>query len=164
MKKSLALLCILALFVTGIMGCASSGRYSQRNENTAKRTIITILGAAGGALIGSQIGGGSGKVVAVAVGTALGGALAWWLTEGMDKHDKEVVNYAMENNRDGETLPWRNNRSGREYRVTPDRTYQDDGRYCREFTTDIYVEGEWQKGYGTACRQPDGRWEIVSTR
>lgn len=164
MKRSLAMLCIAVLILSSVMGCAANRGYSARDEATAKRTIITILGAAGGALIGSQIGGGSGKVIAVATGTALGGALAWWLTKGMDRHDREVVNYALENNRDGETLPWRNNRSDREYRVTPRETYRSDGRYCREFSTDIHIDGEWEKGYGTACRQPDGRWKIVSTR
>ncbi len=36
------------------------------------------------------------------------------------------------------------------------------GRYCREFQQDIYVGNERQSGYGVACRQPDGAWEIVS--
>jgi hypothetical protein len=32
----------------------------------------------------------------------------------------------------------------------------------REFITTITVGGEQQQGYGTACRQPDGTWQIVS--
>ena len=47
--------------------------------------------------------------------------------------------------------------------VTPTRTYKDDsGTYCREYQTTVTVGGEEQKAYGTACRQPDGQWKIMS--
>lgn len=34
--------------------------------------------------------------------------------------------------------------------------------YCREYTRTIYVGGKPQEGYGTACLQPDGSWQIVN--
>jgi hypothetical protein len=34
--------------------------------------------------------------------------------------------------------------------------------YCREFTQTFTVAGETEKGYGTACLQPDGAWKIIS--
>lgn len=34
--------------------------------------------------------------------------------------------------------------------------------YCREFTKDIIVGGRVQQGYGTACQQPDGSWQVVN--
>lgn len=37
------------------------------------------------------------------------------------------------------------------------------GRYCREFQQSITVGGKAEQAYGTACQQPDGAWEIVST-
>lgn len=33
--------------------------------------------------------------------------------------------------------------------------------YCREYTKSIRVGGKTVQGYGTACRQPDGAWEIT---
>ena len=33
--------------------------------------------------------------------------------------------------------------------------------YCREFTRTIYIDGVPQKGYGNACLQPDGSWQLV---
>lgn len=33
---------------------------------------------------------------------------------------------------------------------------------CREYTKTINVGGRTQQGYGTACLQPDGSWEVVS--
>ncbi|MPY76563.1 MAG: hypothetical protein GEU87_20180 [Alphaproteobacteria bacterium] len=34
-------------------------------------------------------------------------------------------------------------------------------RYCREFQQTVTVGGNSEQAYGTACRQPDGAWEIV---
>lgn len=38
------------------------------------------------------------------------------------------------------------------------------GRQCREFLQTVTIGGRTEQAYGTACRQPDGSWEIVSTR
>ncbi len=38
---------------------------------------------------------------------------------------------------------------------------QASGAYCREYTKTIWVGGQREKGYGRACLQPDGAWEIV---
>ena len=32
--------------------------------------------------------------------------------------------------------------------------------YCREYTKTIYIGGKAVEGYGTACRQEDGAWEV----
>jgi hypothetical protein len=33
--------------------------------------------------------------------------------------------------------------------------------YCREYTSTAIVDGQPQQTVGTACQQPDGRWQIV---
>lgn len=38
------------------------------------------------------------------------------------------------------------------------------GEYCREYTKTIRVGDHRERGYGTACMQPDGSWMIVSAR
>ena len=61
----------------------------------------------------------------------------------------------------GESIDWQD--SGVYGSVTPVRDGADgSGRYCREFQHQITVGGRVQSGYGIACRQPDGAWEIVS--
>lgn len=41
--------------------------------------------------------------------------------------------------------------------------YQNDyGQYCREYNALIFVGGQKQSGYGTACYQPDGSWKVVN--
>ena len=32
--------------------------------------------------------------------------------------------------------------------------------YCREFTQDFIIGNHKEKGYGTACQQADGSWQI----
>jgi surface antigen len=61
----------------------------------------------------------------------------------------------------GQPIMWDNPDNGGRYTFTPTRTYEDEGTYCREYTTKIKVGGRTQTGYGTACRQPDGQWQIV---
>ena len=34
--------------------------------------------------------------------------------------------------------------------------------YCREYRTTVMSGGQERYAYGTACRQPDGAWKIVS--
>jgi hypothetical protein len=61
----------------------------------------------------------------------------------------------------GESIQWQD--SGLYGSVTPVREGNDGvGRYCREFQHQITVGNRQQSGYGIACRQPDGAWEIVS--
>jgi len=61
----------------------------------------------------------------------------------------------------GDRIQWQD--SGAYGSVTPVRDGTDGGgRYCREFQHQIIVGNRQQSGYGIACRQPDGAWEIVS--
>lgn len=62
----------------------------------------------------------------------------------------------------GETIIWREGRASGSVTTVREGT-STAGRYCREFQQDISVGGRTERAYGTACRQPDGAWEIVST-
>lgn len=62
----------------------------------------------------------------------------------------------------GETIYW--SEGGASGYVSPTREGTSSaGRYCREFQHEVAVAGKREQGYGTACRQPDGSWEVVST-
>lgn len=62
----------------------------------------------------------------------------------------------------GETITWsEGNASGN---VTPTREGTSSaGRYCREFQHEVTIGGKREQSYGTACRQSDGSWEVIST-
>jgi hypothetical protein len=50
-------------------------------------------------------------------------------------------------------------------RLTPIREYSGPaGRPCRDFYEDRVVSSRVERGYGTACLQADGSWQIVALR
>ena len=133
-----------------------------------KETIGTMVGAAAGGLAGAQFGKGRGKLVTTSIGTLLGALAGNEIGRSLDRADRlaleRTTQESLESAPSGEVTTWKNPDSGNEGTVTPSRTYQrEDGTYCREFTQTIKVGGRTEEGYGTACRQPDGTWKIVST-
>ena len=62
----------------------------------------------------------------------------------------------------GETIDWTQGNARGSVVATREGT-SSTGRYCREFQQTVTVGGKSQQAYGTACQQPDGTWEIVST-
>jgi hypothetical protein len=60
----------------------------------------------------------------------------------------------------GDTVYW--NQGNAQGAVTAVRDGQSTaGRYCREFQQVLTVGGKTESAYGTACRQPDGSWELM---
>ncbi len=121
-----------------------------------------LMGAVVGGVVGNQIGGGHGKDIATAVGFLAGAAAGSNIGKSLDQLDRANAQRALESNKSHETSVWVNPDSGNEYSVTPTKTYQTaKGRYCREYQTTVTVGGSPKSGYGKACRQPDGNWEIM---
>ncbi|MBX9786919.1 MAG: glycine zipper 2TM domain-containing protein [Alphaproteobacteria bacterium] len=130
-----------------------------------KQAIGTVGGGALGAWAGSTIGSGRGNTVATAVGAVAGALAGGYIGGQLDKADKEraerTYQGALESSPVGKTSQWRNPDSGNSGSITPTRTYENNGRYCREFNQTVNIGGRTQQAYGTACRQPDGSWQIV---
>lgn len=144
--------------------CVALAACAQGRE---KETAGTIVGAGTGALIGSQLGSGKGQLAAIAIGTLMGAWAGNEVGKSLDRADKlaaqRTAQDALEYNKSGQTSTWRNPDSGHSGTVTPVSTYRSDaGQDCREFETQIYVDGQQETGRGTACRQPDGTWKIQS--
>lgn len=75
----------------------------------------------------------------------------------------DTIQYALENNPSNQSSDWVNPDTGNSGGIVPVRTFTDGQRGpCREFISTIVIGGEQQQGYGTACRQPDGTWQLVS--
>jgi surface antigen len=131
-------------------------------QDNPKAMLGGATGAAAGGLIGHAAGGGTTGIIG---GVLLGGLLGGAIGNALDQRDKqmaaEAAQRAFENSQTGTPTTWRNPDSGHYGTVTPTRTYQDSGgQYCREYQQTITVGGESQQSYGTACRQPDGSWQI----
>lgn len=161
-RRSKAVLLPVILAVTLATGCQQGGDGS--SDFGPKTGIGAALGAAGGGLLGAAAGGGA---TGIAAGVLLGGLLGGATGSMLDSQDKRTAaattQQALESKPSGTTTAWNNPDSGNSGTVTPVRTYQSaSGQYCREFEETVTIGGKPQKSYGTACRQPDGSWQIVS--
>ena len=109
---------------------------------------------------------GKGQLAATAAGTLLGAFLGNEAGKTLDRADEvyasgaetEALEYAPA----GSATPWRNPDTGSTGTVTPVRTYQTAGTYCREFQHKAKIGGQSQQVYGTACRSSDGQWQVVN--
>lgn len=74
-----------------------------------------------------------------------------------------TLQYALEYNKIEQAADWVNPDTSRSGSVVPVLTFvNNQGQSCREFITTIIIDGEQQQGYGTACRQTNGTWYMVS--
>ncbi len=143
-------------------------KYPDIAQGTCKRPLLSneligaAVGAAIGGLLGSKVGKGSGKLAATAVGVLAGALVGSSIAKGMDQGDNECIRKALEASNDRKQVAWHNPDTGADYRVQPSKTFQRDGRYCREYTTTAVIGGRTKKTYGTACREPDGSWQLMN--
>jgi surface antigen len=143
-----------------VAGCQNG----QGGDFGPKTGVGAALGAAGGGLLAAAVGGGG---VGIAAGVLLGGLAGGALGSTLDAQDRRIAaqnsQSALESVPSGTTTTWHNPDSGNSGTLTPTRTYQSNsGQYCREYQQTITVGGKQEQSYGTACRQPDGSWKIVS--
>lgn len=142
-----------------------------------KTTFGGLAGAAGGAYAGSRLFGGSNGVIGkgsttqiagVAAGTLLGALLGGSVGSSLDRADQAPaqarapradarrgppeINWSDPDAEAPRAAPARIVREGRD---------RETGELCREFVQEIQVGGRVEKGWGIACRQPDGSWRVV---
>ncbi len=111
-------------------------------QNSSNKELWTVLGVGAGAMLGSSIG------------------------QQLDHRDQlllgQTVQHTLETAPNNAVGQWQNPNTGNSGTVVPTQTYTaSNGAPCREFIQTIYVGGYPEEGYGTACRQPDGSWQIV---
>ncbi|MDX1916627.1 MAG: RT0821/Lpp0805 family surface protein [Rickettsiaceae bacterium] len=157
LKKNLATLMLCTLCLNS---CAQNGGMSKQSGGA-------ILGAVTGGLVGSLFGKGEGKVLAIGAGAILGGLAGGAIGASLDEKDRMMADYsakqALERAPSGQSVAWNNPDSGHSGYITPTRTFQKpSGQYCREYSHSVNIGGKEESAYGTACRKPDGAWEIIN--
>ena len=135
-------------------------------QSGPKQTAGTLSGMViGGALANDMAAESKNKGIATILGAFVGGVIGQNIGAQLDERDRllagEAYNTALEYNPTDKAAEWKNPDTGNYGRVVPVNTYRQNGRYCREFTQEIFIGGQKQTGYGRACRQPDGVWEII---
>ena len=160
--KKLSLL-IIAVLITS---CAPTVQTTSSSQGPKESTGAISGMIIGGALANDMAGESKNKALATVLGAFVGGVIGQNIGAQLDERDRllagEAYNTALEFNPTDKAAEWRNPDTGNYGRVIPVTTYRKNGRYCREFTQEIFVGGQKETGYGRACRQPDGSWEIVS--
>ena len=94
--------------LTLVAGCTTDGF-------GPKQGFGTLGGAAAGGLLGSQIGGGTGKLVAVGAGTILGAFLGSEIGSSLDRADQAYAGRAIQQSYAapiGQKIVWDNPESG----------------------------------------------------
>ncbi len=151
----------IAVALAGFLALTACNDYGQ------KQTFGTLVGAGLGGLAGSQIGSGTGQLAAIGAGVLLGALLGGEVGKSLDRADRAMMyqntQRTLETQPSGTTTSWLNPDSGNSGTVTPRPAYQaSTGQYCREFQQSVTVGNQTKDAYGTACRQPDGTWKIIS--
>ncbi len=144
-------LVLAAALVTA--GCATHGH---------KEDVGMLIGGVMGGVLGSQVGSGRGRTLATAAGAVVGGAVGASVGRSMDELDRMKMSATLETTRTGVASEWQNPDTGYYYRMEPTRTYETAEGPCREYTMDAEIGGRTEQVYGTACRQPDGSWQIIN--
>jgi surface antigen len=152
--KFASLLLVVAFAGLSLAACAADAGRKETGAGTGPAAGSVAGGAGSNRLAGPTGGGGFGGFLGGHVGAAL------------DDDDKRrayaAQMQALETGPSGAPVAWRNPESGRYGNVVPGPVYQFNGASCRQYTHTVYVDGLPQTERGTACRNPDGTWSIIS--
>lgn len=162
MKTKFTALALAA--VLSLTACSGTGQQNPWGMGD-KQTVGTAGGAILGGILGSKVGGGSGKLWATGAGALLGAFAGSEIGKSLDRADMAYHQQAVERayaaplNKD---ITWNNPETGHRGVVTPVREGREtaSGHLCRQYKQTIYVDGKSQTAYGTACQEADGTWTL----
>lgn len=130
------------------------------------RIAALILIALGGPLLagcnqttggGTALGGGN---ISALVGPSSLGLVGVDLDQAGLKAARDAEYRALEFGQTGAPVTWR---SGADHgEVVPGSRYQVNASNCRDYTHTVVVGGNVQTTRGTACRQANGAWQVVT--
>jgi len=106
--------------------------------------------------------------LAILLVAAVGLPASAWAEPTLSDDDAWMIQDSAQNSlefaKTNQTTVWQNPDTGASGAITPTDTYQNDqGEYCREYQQTVTIGGQQQQAYGTACRMPDGAWEVVNS-
>ena len=167
MKNKILSTVIMLALATSVSACQSTGVTPQQQAQ--------VGGALRGGLLGYGLGKGHRNKSKAILGGVIAGAIAGdfigqKLSAASQQAHTKTVAHTLEYSPTGTANSWNNPDAyqAEQGRVQVTKSYQQprqfgqyEGRYCREFIQEIRVGNQVQQGYGTACRQPDGSWEMI---
>lgn len=119
---------LTVLAVAACVGLTSACANLPQGEAFNKENIGTVVGAAAGILLGSQIGKGGGRTAAMVIGALAGGMLGKAIGAGLDEGDRQALamqtQHVLDNTGDGQTTAWQSDHSGASATIVPVSTEQ----------------------------------------
>jgi len=126
---------------------------------------LTGSGSSQGTAAGNQFGNDSG-VDSTEAAAAIDALISDDIEELLSKEDRlavyEAQHRALEYNRSGSPVAWKNPDTKHNGEVIPGPSYTINTSRCRDYTHTIYVDGQPRVLRGTACRQRQGNWRTIS--
>lgn len=156
--------CVTSVVLAAALGLGGCAGMSQ-NE-----TAGTVVGGVLGAVEGNQFGKGRGKEAMTAIGAIVGATLGREIGRSLDesstRRQEEAAGRALEIGEVGQRIMWENPEnaqgSAKGATVITKQGRDTEGNTCREFQQEVTIGGETRQAYGTACRDENGDWQLVS--
>ena len=106
------------------------------------------------------------RLLAVSVGTVAGSQLGGNIGKRLSDTDRtrmqDATQRALETGKAGTAVRWTGT-GGHTGSITPQPPFTSSGGItCREFQQTVTVDSENATAYGTACKQANGTWTVVS--
>ncbi len=128
-------------------------------QGTCNRKVIgTVVGGVIGGVLGNRVGNKDNRDIATVLGAVIGGVVGSEIGSSMDKADQSCTGQVLEQAHDNQTVRWADHNKTGEYSVTPLRTYQVEGKDCRDFVTEYQGKNGIESERSSACRNSDGAW------
>ena len=118
-------------------------------------TVLTVLGAASGAVIGNRTASSGNRAIATVLGAVIGGVIGNEVGERIDEADRACMGHALEVAAVGRSVTWTNPRTRLSHTLVPVRDLKDG---CRLFELRAGAQG--RPASLTACRSKSAVWEI----
>lgn len=154
-KKIILAMGIMLLSVAS--GCAvnpDSGRVGVDTQVFNKGSVLSVGGGLLSAAICNQVFERHGSKEGWTAACGIGG---YFLSRAFINRSSGV----LESSETGQTTTWRDP-DGRQVSMTPRRTYYEGEQPCREYETEVIIDGRPEIAVGRACRRGDGSWQIQS--
>jgi surface antigen len=126
-------------------------------------------GGGGGLLGGAALLGGGGSsangvpsVSSAQASAVLGSDVAAMLSGPDQAYAYQAQIRALQDGIPGTPVGWHNPDSGNYGEVVPGPAYHVNAYDCRDYTQNITIGGVTKSARGTACRQADGSWQLVT--
>jgi len=118
-------------------------------------TVLAVLGAAGGAVIGNRTASPENRTIATIAGAVLGAIVGNEIGEAIDDGDRGCVGHSLEVGRIGRAVTWTNPRTRVVHELTPVRDLPGG---CRLFNYRVGPKARTVTLRG--CRGADATWVI----